>query len=133
SYRVSVRADGFTPSRMDVTVTTTAAPVDVKLDAAPHYTEVVSVSPDSRSQLDSYQPTDVLGGQDLATKLQSTLGATLANEPGVALRAFGPGPARPVIRGLDGDRVLLLEDGQRMGDLSSQSGDHGANINPAAA
>jgi iron complex outermembrane receptor protein len=38
-----------------------------------------------------------------------------------------------VIRGLDGDRVLVLQDGQRMGDLSSQSGDHGVPVNPAAA
>ena len=42
----------------------------------------------------------------------------------MAMREFGPAPARPVIRGLDGDRVSVLEDGQRMGDLSSQSGDH---------
>ncbi len=39
----------------------------------------------------------------------------------------------PVIRGLDGDRVLILEDGQRVGDLSSQSGDHGVTLNPASA
>jgi iron complex outermembrane receptor protein len=38
-----------------------------------------------------------------------------------------------VIRGLDGDRVLVLQDGQRMGDLSSQSGDHGVPVNPASA
>jgi iron complex outermembrane receptor protein len=49
------------------------------------------------------------------------------------MREFGPGPARPIIRGLDGDRVSVLEDGQRMGDLSSQSGDHGVPTNPAAA
>jgi iron complex outermembrane receptor protein len=38
-----------------------------------------------------------------------------------------------VIRGLDGDRVQILQDGARMGDLSSQSGDHGVTVNPAAA
>src|SRR5574339_972108 len=62
-----------------------------------------------------------------------SLGATLESQPGVAARSFGPAPARPVIRGLDGDRVLILQDGQRLGDLSSQSGDHGVPINPAAA
>ena len=49
------------------------------------------------------------------------------------MRSFGAAPARPVIRGLDGDRVVVLEDGQRIGDMSSQSGDHGVPINPAAA
>ena len=61
------------------------------------------------------------------------IGATLATQPGVAERSFGPGPARPVIRGLDGDRVLILDDGQRVGDLSSQSGDHGVIVNPAGS
>jgi iron complex outermembrane receptor protein len=109
------------------------ATLEVKLNPEPHFSEVVSVSPTARSAFDSYQPTSVLGGQDLATHLKGTLGATLDTEPGVATRSFGPGPARPVIRGLDGDRVLVLENGTRMGDLSSQSGDHGVNVNPASA
>ena len=75
----------------------------------------------------------MLAGQDLTKELEGTLGATLENQPGVAERSFGPGPSRPVIRGLDGDRVLILEDGQRVGDLSSQSGDHGVPLNPASA
>lgn len=133
SYHLSVRGDGFLTTRLDLTVGGTMAPLEVRLNPDPHFSEVISVSPDARSQFDSYQPTTVLGGQELASKLQPTLGATLANEPGVSVRGFGPGPARPVIRGLDGDRVLVLEDGNRMGDLSSQSGDHGVNVNPAAA
>ena len=75
----------------------------------------------------------MLAGQELTKQLEMSLGATLENQPGVAARSFGPAPARPVIRGLDGDRVLILQDGQRIGDLSSQSGDHGVPVNPAAA
>lgn len=105
---------------------------DVTLDPELHFTDVSSVSIESRDQFETYQPTAVLAGQDLARELQGTIGASLNNQPGVAQRSFGPGPARPVIRGLDGDRVLILEDGMRMGDLSSQSGDHGVNVNPAA-
>ena len=86
-----------------------------------------------KSQFESFQPTSVLVGQELSKQLEMSLGATLENQPGVASRSFGPAPARPVVRGLDGDRVLILQDGQRMGDLSSQSGDHGVSINPAAA
>lgn len=133
TYHLSVRADAFVPSRQDLTVGGALAPLSVALSPELHFSEVTSVSPEARNQFDSYQPTTVLGGQDLAKVLQSTLAATLGNEPGVATRGFGPGPARPVIRGLDGDRVLVLEDGQRMGDLSSQSGDHGVNVNPASA
>jgi iron complex outermembrane receptor protein len=133
TYHLLVVAAGFIPSRVDLTVGTNAVSLDVGVDPELHYTEVVSVSPDVRSGFDAYQPTTVLTGQDLSKQLQGTLGSTLANQPGVAERSFGPGPSRPVIRGLDGDRVLILEDGQRVGDLSSQSGDHGVTVNPAAS
>lgn len=132
-YHLLVRADGFAPKRSEITVAATPLAIDVTLDPELHYSEVVSVSPDGRNQFESFQPTTVLAGQELDKARQGTLGDTLQNEPGIATRSFGPGPARPVIRGLDGDRVLVLTDGQRMGDLSSQSGDHGVNVNPASA
>jgi iron complex outermembrane recepter protein len=133
-HHLVVVAQGMMPRHHEVTVG--ATPVDlgqVPIDPELHFREVVSVSPEARDQFHSYQPTTVLAGQDLALQLQGTVGATLAQEPGLAERSFGPGPSRPVIRGLDGDRVLILEDGLRTGDLSSQSGDHGVTVNPAAA
>ena len=134
SAHVIIAAPGLMPLRADLQVVGgQAAPLDALLDAEVHYTEVVSVSPDARDPFASYQPTSVLAGQELNRELETTLGATLERQPGVAERSFGPGPSRPVIRGLDGDRVLILEDGQRVGDLSSQSGDHGVTVNPAAA
>jgi len=133
SYHVLVVATGFMPARAELRVIGAPVTVDVAVDPELHYSEVVSVSPDARSQFESYQPTSVLAGQDLSKQLQATIGATLSMQPGVAERSFGPGPSRPVIRGLDGDRVLILEDGQRTGDLSSQSGDHGVTVNPAGA
>jgi iron complex outermembrane receptor protein len=48
---------------------------------------------------------------------------------GIAKRSFGPGTARPVIRGFDGDRVLVLQDGNRIGGLGFQSGDHAEPVN----
>ena len=132
TFHLIVKADGYLTTRTELSAAS-ASTVEIKVPVDPHFTEVVTVSPDARSQLDAYQPTSVLAGQELATHLQGTLGATLSDAPGVAMRSFGPGPARPVIRGLDGDRVLILENGTRMGDLSSQSGDHGVNINPASA
>ena len=133
AHHLLVIAKGFVPARSELAVAQTAVSLDVAVDPELHYSEVVSVSPDARSQFDAYQPTTVLAGQDLAKQLEATIGATLATQPGVAERSFGPGPARPVIRGLDGDRVLILEDGQRVGDVSSQSGDHGVTVNPAGS
>ena len=132
-YHVSIVAPGFVPQRTEINVTASPLTLDVAAPPEVHYTEIVSVSPEARDQFASYQPTAVLAGQLLTQALEGTLGATLDAQPGVAQRSFGPGPARPVIRGLDGDRILILENGSRMGDLSSQSGDHGVTVNPAAA
>ena len=132
-YHIAVRADGFSSRRTEVVVGTSPVSVEITADPELHFEEVVSVSPDGRGQFESFQPTSVLAGQDLTRELAMTVGETLQNQPGVAVRSFGPAPARPVIRGLDGDRVLILQDGQRLGDLSSQSGDHGVPVNPAAA
>jgi len=133
-YHVSVHSQGYSTRRTEVTVAAAAAPpFDVTVDPELHFEEQTTVTGDLRSQFEVYQPTAVLAGQDLTKQLEMSLGATLESQPGVASRSFGPAPARPVIRGLDGDRVQILQDGQRMGDLSSQSGDHGVTVNPAAA
>jgi iron complex outermembrane receptor protein len=134
TYHLVVVAPGFLPLRVEVEVgATPGPPLEIELTHELHYSEVVSVSPQARDAFEAYQATSVLAGAELVLELESTLGAALQNQPGIAQRSFGPGPSRPVVRGLDGDRVLIMEDGQRMGDLSSQSGDHGVTTNPAAA
>ena len=47
----------------------------------------------------------------LAQESHTSIGEVLDKEPGVAKRSFGPGSARPVMRGFDGDRVLVPQDG----------------------
>ncbi len=76
----------------------------------------------------SIQSVEVIGSIDLAKKSPVSLGEALDGELGVAKRSFGPGTARPVIRGFDGDRVLVLQDGNRIGGLGFQSGDHAEPI-----
>jgi iron complex outermembrane receptor protein len=72
----------------------------------------------------SIQSVEVIGSVDLAKKSPVSLGEALDGELGVSKRSFGPGTARPVIRGFDGDRVLILQDGNRIGGLGFESGDH---------
>jgi iron complex outermembrane receptor protein len=133
-YDVATRRSGFASSRMEVTVTEGgAADLAITLTPQVHLSETVTVSPNARDTFESYQPTTVLGGEDLQQRLGNTLGATLGSEPGVNTRSFGSGNARPVVRGLDNDRVLILENGARTGDLSSQSADHGVTLDPATA
>ncbi len=130
---VRVSADGFLPMRIELADATRTAPLEIALQDDLHYAEAVTVGPAPRDPFESYQPTSVLAGQELDIKTDGSLGALLRTEPGVSERSMGPGPSRPIIRGQDGDRVLVLQNGQRSGDISSQSGDHGVTINPSAA
>ncbi len=74
-------------------------------------------------------PTKVLQGDELLNKLGSTLGATLANELGVSATGYGAGASRPVIRGLEGSRVQILQNGLSVGDVSNISQDHAVGNN----
>ena len=74
-------------------------------------------------------PTKVLQGDELLNKLGTTLGATLANELGVSATGYGAGSSRPVIRGLEGARVQILQNGLSVGDVSNISQDHAVGNN----
>ena len=108
SFHLLVRFEGFSSRRTEVALASgDQMPIEMLVEPDLHFQEVVSVSPEARNQFDTFQPTSVLAGQDLAQQLGMSIGATLESQPGVASRSFGPAPARPVIRGLDGDRVLI--------------------------
>lgn len=63
-------------------------------------------------------------GKDLTKKRQTTIGDTLSGEAGVQSTSFGPNASRPVIRGLDGDRIRVLQNALGTLDASTQSLDH---------
>jgi iron complex outermembrane recepter protein len=77
-------------------------------------------------------PVSILSGTELVIKRASTLGETLNGLPGVSSTWFGPNASRPVIRGLDGDRVRILNNLGSTLDASSLSPDHNPSIDPLA-
>ncbi|MBL8516395.1 MAG: TonB-dependent receptor [Betaproteobacteria bacterium] len=70
------------------------------------------------------QPITVLDAEDLRRKRAASIGDTLAGEAGVQSSAFGPASGRPVIRGMDGPRVRVLQNGVGTLDVSTLSPDH---------
>ncbi len=74
-----------------------------------------------------------LSGAELQARMRGTVAATLAQEPGISEQTMGPAPARPVVRGLSGHRLLVLEDGSATGDLSATSPDHAVVLEPLQA
>lgn len=94
---------------------------------------VVTGTVGARRGEETLRPIDAVAGQELARKLDITVAGTIEREPGMATTSMGPATARPIIRGMGGDRVLILEDGVRPGDLSSASADHALAIDPLNA
>ena len=84
----------------------------------------------ARTQSEVLSPTSVVSGAALDRQLDGTIAGSLRHEPGVAQSGLSPSTAQPVIRGLSGDRVLVLQDGLRVGDLSSMSADHAVAVDP---
>jgi iron complex outermembrane receptor protein len=85
---------------------------------------VVTGNPFLSETKDLSQATINLSALDLILKSGSTVGEELNFQPGVAVRSNGIATGRPVIRGFSNNKVLILEDGLRMGDLSNASDDH---------
>lgn len=91
---------------------------------------IVTGNPLGSDLFDLASPASVVRGEELFRLRRSTLGDTLDGLPGVAATGFGPNASRPVIRGLDGDRIRLLQNGSGMLDASSLSFDHAVSIDP---
>lgn len=88
--------------------------------------EVVKVIglPWRSSNIESAQPVSVLSGEQLRDRQASTLGETLKNEVGVHSSYYGPVSSSPIIRGLEGPRVLIAQNGLDAGDASRVGPDH---------
>lgn len=94
---------------------------------------VVSAGSDSKTSFDLAQGTAVLAGEELRRLAQATLGETLSATPGVSSTYYGPGASRPVIRGLGGDRIRVLDSGVGALDASNVSPDHNTALEPLFA
>lgn len=93
---------------------------------------VVTGSPLGRTLFEQAQPISVLSGTQLQLDLQPTLGETLSKTPGVRSTYFGPASSRPVIRGLDADRIRVLQNGLNTVDASATSADHAVSFDPVS-
>jgi hypothetical protein len=102
------------------------ATIDIELRLSP-LRQKITVTAQGRpeSTFQAIPSVTTLDSFDLSEKMATSLGEILDGQPGVAKRSFGAGNARPVVRAFDGDRVLVMQDGMRVGSLASQSGDHG--------
>lgn len=79
------------------------------------------------------QSTDILDAEELDHAARQSIGETLAQTPGVHSASFGPEVGHPVIHGLTGTRVLVLENQASSMDVSSSGSDHSIAVEPFLA
>ncbi|WP_183932493.1 TonB-dependent receptor [Sphingomicrobium lutaoense] len=80
--------------------------------------------------LDLLAGSSVVEGVALQRNLEMQVGDVLASVPGVSATSFSPGASRPVLRGFQGERIRVLNDGLGAIDVSNTSADHATTIDP---
>jgi iron complex outermembrane receptor protein len=92
----------------------------------------VTASPLGSALFDLADPVNLLEGRQLLLNRQPTLGETLDQEVGVSSTYYGPNASRPIIRGLGGFDIRLLNNGLGLLDASAASPDHAVAASPFA-
>ncbi|OUM03364.1 TonB-dependent receptor [Variovorax sp. JS1663] len=88
----------------------------------------ITVTGNPLGATDLIAPTTAVSGDPLLLRSQPTLGETLNTLPGVSSTYFGPNASRPTIRGQDGDRIRILQNGGAAPDASALSYDHAVPV-----
>lgn len=94
---------------------------------------VITASPHGKSASEVAGSLNILSGEKLQREVASTLGETLKNQAGINASSFGPGVGLPVIRGLSGKRVKILQNSSPLEDASATSPDHAIALEPMLA
>ena len=131
-YRVRIDRLGYAAVAVDIRPGETAA-VDLEVAAIPLPDVVVTAVLSPTSANETIRPSAVFAEETLQRQLAPTLAQTVESVPGVTVTSMGPGTSQPVIRGLGGDRILMLEDGQRVGDVVNSGADHATAVTPSSA
>ena len=125
---------GYQRFEQVVNVNASTPHLKVELAALSFQLQTITVYDSNRTLSQFEETTDLaLDEEELQRRLGMTLATTLADEIGISQRTMGRAVARPVIRGLGGDRLLILENGERTGDKSASSADHAVAIDPTTA
>ena len=125
---------GYQQFEQVINVNASTPYLKVELETLSFQLQTIRVYGSKRTLSQFEETTDLaLDETELQRRLGMTLANTLANETGISQRTMGRAVARPVIRGLGGDRLLILENGERTGDKSASSADHAVSIDPTTA
>ena len=134
TYTLRYERVGYETLDQEIVVNADSTAMTVKLKRSPLQLGEVVVTLGDEEHAHFEKTSDLnLSAQELGQQMGATIAETLSGEVGIAQRTMGRAAARPVIRGMGGDRLLILEDGGRTGDKSASAADHAVAIDPTTA
>ena len=134
TYTLRFERVGYETLDQEIVVNADSTVMTISLKHNPLQLGEVVVTPGDEEHAHFEKTTDLnLAAQELDQQMGATIAETLSGEVGMAQRTMGRATARPVVRGMGGDRLLILEDGGRTGDKSASSADHAVAIDPTTA
>ena len=130
TYKVFTRVIGYASATNTVDVADNTAETSFSLRESAIESEeiVISASPYPRTADDQYQSAESKPMVELHQSPGSSYAEKISDLPGVAVRGNGSAPARPILRGLSDNRVLVLENGLRNGDIATYDPAHATPI-----
>ena len=135
TYTLVAHQEGFADAKRKVTVDQSETPMAVNFQlqlTGLRENVTVTASGTEVSTFEAIATVSTVNSSQITERAAVGLGDVLNNEAGVSKRSSGPGTSRPVIRGFDGDRVMVSTDGVSVGSLASQSGDHSEPVDTLA-
>ena len=134
TYTLVINALGYRSEQFSIRIVSETDTVKrtFELEETLLQTQEVVIVARNDNRFTGLYPSRVLSGSRLQQQLGGTLAATIASEPGVSQQSMGPVTARPVLRGMSGNRLAILEDGIETGDASALSADHAVTADPLA-
>jgi len=127
-FTLRVRLIGFAPLERVVDVSSGDATVRLSLRTSTISLDSITVTANALADpLARVAATSTVDAAELAATRGQTLGETIKFLPGVSVVQFGPSIAKPVIRGLNSQRVLVMNAGLRQEDQQWGT-EHAPNI-----
>lgn len=132
-YTLRVSHIGFQTTEVDVALPEMdGETLEVSLKAYGIDADEVQIHGTRERTVADYQPVQKIDREHLEKSPGVGFGEMMDDQPGVSNRSFGGAPSRPIVRGFDGERLSILQDGQMMGDIQETAHDHSLSSDPLA-
>jgi iron complex outermembrane receptor protein len=130
NYTVFAGLIGYASAQhsIEVNADTVTTSLELAESAIPMKEVVVSASPFPKPTDELYQPAASKSQVELLGSAGTSFSEKLSDVPGVTVRSNGTAPTRPILRGLSDNRVLVLENGLRTGDIATYDPAHATPI-----